>query len=61
MTSDREKRIALYQQAQHILKEQVPITPIANSKVFQPVRKEVLDFKLSPFGLTPFYGVSLSK
>jgi peptide/nickel transport system substrate-binding protein/dipeptide transport system substrate-binding protein len=61
VTSDREQRIKLYQQAQHILKEQVPITPIANSKVFQPMRKEVHGFKLSPFGLTPFYGVSLSK
>ncbi|MEB0040393.1 MULTISPECIES: ABC transporter substrate-binding protein [unclassified Pseudomonas] len=61
VTSDRAERIKLYQQAQHILKEQVPITPIANSKVFQPMRKEVQNFKLSPFGLTPFYGVSLSQ
>ncbi|ALU62242.1 ABC transporter substrate-binding protein [Pseudomonas syringae] len=59
LTSDRDERIKLYQQAQHILKQQVPITPIANSKVFQPMRQEVQDFKISPFGLTPFYGVSL--
>ena len=39
----------------------MPITPIANSTVFQPMRKEVTDFKISPFGLTPFYGVSLDK
>jgi peptide/nickel transport system substrate-binding protein/dipeptide transport system substrate-binding protein len=37
----------------------VPITPIANSVVYQPMRKEVQDFKISPFGLTPFYGVSV--
>jgi len=61
LTTDRDERIKLYQQAQQILKAQVPITPIANSKVFQPMRKEVQDFKLSPFGLTPFYGVSLSR
>ena len=61
LSRDRAERIRLYQQAQHILKEQVPITPIANSKVFQPLRKEVQNFKLSPFGLTPFYGVSLKK
>jgi peptide/nickel transport system substrate-binding protein/dipeptide transport system substrate-binding protein len=61
LTPNRDERIKLYQQAQHILKEQVPITPIANSKVFQPMRKEVQDFKISPFGLTPFYGVSLGK
>ncbi len=59
VSSDREQRIKWYQQAQKILKEQVPITPIANSTVFQPLRKEVRDFKISPFGLTPFYGVSL--
>ena len=61
VSSDREQRIKWYQQAQKILKEQVPITPIANSTVFQPLRKEVQDFKISPFGLTPFYGVSLDK
>ena len=61
LTSDRNERIKLYQQAQKILKTDVPITPIANSKVFQPMRKEVQDFKLSPFGLTPFYGVSVAK
>ncbi|MGY4492435.1 ABC transporter substrate-binding protein [Pseudomonas sp. TE3610] len=59
LSSNRDERIKLYQQAQHILKAQVPITPIANSTVFQPMRKEVQDFRISPFGLTPFYGVSL--
>jgi len=61
VSNDREQRIKWYQQAQKILKEQVPITPIANSTVFQPLRKEVRDFKISPFGLTPFYGVGLDK
>ena len=61
VSNDREQRIKWYQQAQKILKEQVPITPLANSTVFQPLRKEVKDFKISPFGLTPFYGVSLEK
>ncbi len=58
-TADRATRISLYQQAQKLLKAQVPITPIANSVVYQPMRKEVHGFKISPFGLTPFYGVSL--
>ena len=61
LSSDRDERVKLYQQAQAILKQQVPITPIANSTVFQPMRKEVQDFRISPFGLTPFYGVSLSQ
>ncbi len=61
LSSNHDERVKLYQQAQKVLKEQVPITPIANSTVFQPMRKEVHDFKISPFGLTPFYGVSLGK
>ncbi|WP_158155136.1 ABC transporter substrate-binding protein [Pseudomonas sp.] len=61
LSADRDERIKLYQQAQHILKAQVPITPIANSTVFQPMRKEVQDFRISPFGLTPFYGVSVQQ
>lgn len=60
-TPDQAKRTELYKQAQHILKEQVPITPIAHSTVFQPMRTTVQDFKISPFGLNSFYGVSVSK
>ena len=61
LSSNHDERVKLYQQAQKVLKEQVPITPIANSTVFQPMRREVHDFKISPFGLTPFYGVSLGQ
>ena len=60
-TTDMDERTKLYIQAQQILKQQVPITPIAHSTVFQPMRKEVQDFKISPFGLNEFYGVSVSK
>ncbi|AYC34272.1 ABC transporter substrate-binding protein [Pseudomonas cavernae] len=60
-TSEQAKRIELYKQAQHILKERVPITPIAHSTVYQPMRKNVQDFKISPFALNAFYGVSLGK
>ncbi len=56
---DQAKRTELYKQAQHILKEQVPITPIAHSTVYQPMRKSVEDFKISPFALNDFYGVSV--
>ena len=61
LATDKDQRVKLYQQAQLILKQQVPITPIANSTVFQPLRKEVTDFRISPFGLTPFYGVGINK
>ncbi|WP_397449999.1 ABC transporter substrate-binding protein [Pseudomonas sp. NA-150] len=60
-TPDQAKRIELYKQAQHLLKDAVPITPIAHSTVYQPMRTTVQDFKISPFGLNSFYGVSVSK
>ncbi len=60
-TSDQAKRTELYKQAQHILKEQVPMTPIAHSTVYQPMSAKVKDFKISPFGLNSFYGVSVDK
>ncbi|TDV59679.1 ABC transporter substrate-binding protein [Pseudomonas sp. LP_7_YM] len=59
-TTDQAKRTELYEQAQHLLKDAVPMTPIAHSTVYQPMRKEVQDFKISPFGLNSFYGVSVS-
>ncbi|MGH8436717.1 MAG: ABC transporter substrate-binding protein [Pseudomonas sp.] len=60
-TTDQAKRTELYKQAQHILKDQVPITPIAHSTVYQPMRKSVQNFKISPFALNSFYGVSVGK
>ena len=60
-TTDVAERTKLYQQAQQRLKNQVPMTPIAHSTVYQPMRKNVEDFKISPFGLNSFYGVSVGK
>jgi dipeptide transport system substrate-binding protein len=57
--NDQGKRTELYKQAQHILKDAVPYTPIAHSTVYQPMRANVQDFKISPFGLNSFYGVSI--
>ena len=47
--------------SQVVMHREAPFFLIAHSVVFQPMRKEVQDFKISPFGLTPFYGVSLDK
>ncbi|PAB35533.1 ABC transporter substrate-binding protein [Pseudomonas savastanoi] len=58
--TDREQRTDLYKQAQRYLKEQVPITPIAHSTVNQPLRAEVRDFHVSPFGRNNFSGVSIA-
>ena len=55
----QSERAKLYEQAQVLFKEQTPWTTIAHSTVYQPMRKEVQGFKISPFGLVSFYGVSL--
>ncbi|MBJ9976195.1 ABC transporter substrate-binding protein [Pseudomonas sp. S75] len=60
-TTDQAKRTELYMQAQHILKEQLPLTPIAHSTVYQPMSAKVKDFKISPFALNSFYGVSVDE
>lgn len=58
-TSNIADRIDDYMKAQVIVKQQVPLTPIAHSLVNQPMSKQVTGFKVSPFGLTSFYGVSV--
>ncbi|WP_375709472.1 ABC transporter substrate-binding protein [Pseudomonas sp. NCCP-436] len=57
-TSDVEQRTELYKQAQRVLQQQVPITPIAHSTVYQPMRASVKGFQISPFGRNSFYGVA---
>jgi len=61
VVSDRDERVKLYEQAQGVFKEQAPWATIAHSVRFQPVRKEVQDFKIDPFGGHIFYGVGLSE
>ena len=55
----REERAALYKEAQLIFKEEAPWITIAHSIVFQPVRKEVVDFRIDPLGGNIFYGVDV--
>ena len=59
VTADPAERTKLYQQAQVIFKDQAPWATIGHSVVFQPVRKEVVDFRIDPFGGNIFYGVDL--
>src|SRR5258708_621509 len=49
--SDQSERTALYRKAQAVFKEQAPWFTIAHAVQLKPVRKEVVDFKLSPFAL----------
>ena len=58
---DQAERTKLYEEAQVIFKEQAPWATIAHSVVYEPVRKEVQNYKIDPFGGRIFYGVSLAK
>jgi dipeptide transport system substrate-binding protein len=57
--SDQGQRADLYKRAQAIFKEEAPWVAVAHSVVFKPVRKEVIDYKIHPFGGHIFHGVSL--
>ena len=46
---DQAARIPLYQQAQVIMREEAPFFMIAHSVAFQPMRKEVTGYVMSPF------------
>ena len=59
VTNDQAQRTELYKRAQVIFKEQAPWFTIAHAVQLKPVRKEVVDFKLSPFSRHTFYGVDL--
>lgn len=59
VTSPAE-RTKLYEQAQLIFKQQAPWFTVAHAIQLKPVRKEVVGFKLSPFGRHTFYGVDMS-
>jgi len=61
IVSDIAERTKLYKEAQVIFKEQAPWATIAHSVVFEPVRKEVVDYKIDPFGGHIFYGVDLKE
>jgi dipeptide transport system substrate-binding protein len=59
--TDTGERAKLYAKAQEIFKEEAPWVTVAHSIVFQPVRKEVVDYRIDPFGGNIFYGVDLKE
>ena len=59
--SDMAERTKLYQAAQKIVAEQVPWLNVAHSTVFEPVRKEVSGYKISPFGAHEFQNVDIAE
>nr|WP_235859917.1 ABC transporter substrate-binding protein [Tranquillimonas rosea] len=60
-TTDRDERTRLYEEAQVVFKEQAPWATIAHSIVFEPIRQEVQNYKIDPFGGHIFYGVELAQ
>ncbi len=59
--SDQAERTKLYQKAQKIVAEQVPWLNIAHSTVFEPIRKGVTGYKVSPLGKHEFTFVDVAE
>ncbi len=57
--ADQAQRTVLYKKAQAVFKEEAPWVTVAHSTVYKPVRKEVIDYKIHPFGGHIFYGVDM--
>lgn len=60
-TFDKDKRTSLYKEAQTIFHADAPWVPIAHSIVIEPMKKSVMDFKLSPLGKREFREVWIKK
>ncbi|MCG9030971.1 ABC transporter substrate-binding protein [Laribacter hongkongensis] len=58
-TTDQAERTKYYLKAQEIFREQLPFTPVAHSTINLPASSKVQGFKVSPFALHSFYGVSI--
>ena len=58
-TTDVDARTKLYEQAQVIFKEEAPWYTIAHSVVYMGLAKNVVGYKMDPFGVHRFQGVDL--
>jgi len=59
--ADQAQRKELYVKAQEIVKEEVPLLPIAHSLVYMPLAKNVRGYVLDPFGRQIFTHVDLAE
>ena len=59
--SEQPDRIAIYQEMQKIHHDSVAWLNIAHSTVFEPVRKEVSGYKISPFGAHEFQNCDVAE
>jgi dipeptide transport system substrate-binding protein len=57
---DKAQRTKLYEEMQVIAHDEAPVFNIAHSVVFEPVRKEVEGYKVSPLGRHEFANVTLN-
>ncbi|WP_270049303.1 ABC transporter substrate-binding protein [Ignatzschineria rhizosphaerae] len=60
-TTDHDKRVALYREAQEIQHREQPVLNIAHSTVYMPVRKEVVNYTIDPLGTHNFYQVDVEE
>jgi dipeptide transport system substrate-binding protein len=58
-TADVAARTEMYKKMQEIMYEEAPDFLIAHSVVYEPIRKNVTGYKVSPLGRHEFYGVDL--
>ena len=59
--SDQAERTKLYKEAQKIQSDDVPQVNIAHSTVFEPIRKSVTGYKVSPLGSHEFQNVDIAE
>ncbi len=59
--SDQAERTKIYQEMQKIHHDEMPWMNIAHSTVYEPVRKEVSGYKVSPLGAHEFQNVDVTE
>jgi dipeptide transport system substrate-binding protein len=59
--TDQAERTALYQDAQKIVAAEVPWLNVAHSTVFEPIRKGVTGYKVSPLGAHEFQNTDVAE
>ncbi len=59
--TNQDERAAIYKEMQKIHHDQLPWLNIAHSTVFEPVRKEVTGYKISPLGAHEFQDVDIKE
>ncbi|MEK6553674.1 MAG: ABC transporter substrate-binding protein, partial [Bdellovibrionota bacterium] len=59
VTTNIVQRTRFYEEAQVLFRAQSPWSPIAHTTVFRAMKKNVVGYRMSPFGVDTFYTVDL--